>query len=171
MPIPLIDTLLKSSVIDRTRRNHGLEHGTITLLGLRRKVSLAGRSTPNGFYVYGDVNPEEIRSSAEEALRRMRGGEHDLAIHPHCGTNYVTAGMAAAGAVFLAFLGTRDSRQRLDRLPVAASLATLALIAAQPVGLSLQRSITTSAEVRDMRIVDVRALSGPVRSHFVETAD
>ncbi len=171
MPIPLLDSLLNSPLIDRTRRNHGLEHATISVLGLRRRVSLAGRSTPNGFYIHGDVSADEIASAAEEALRRMRGGEHDLAVHPHCGTNYVTAGVAAAGAVFVAFLGTHNSRQRLDRLPVAASLATLALIAAQPLGLNLQRTITTSADVRGMQVVDIRAIAGPVRTHFVETID
>lgn len=171
MPIPLLETLMRSPLIDRTRRNHGLEHATISLLGLRRRVSLAGRSTPNGFYIYGDVDADEIASCADEALRRMRGGERELAVHPHCGTNYVTAGLAAAGAVFIAFLGTRDSRQRLDRLPFAASLATLALIAAQPLGLSLQREVTTSADVRAMQVVEVRVTTGPVRTHFVETVD
>ncbi|HRE25696.1 MAG TPA: DUF6391 domain-containing protein [Anaerolineales bacterium] len=164
-------SLLRSPLIDRTRRNHGLEHATITVLGLTHRVSLAGRSTPNGFYIHGDVDAEAIARAAEEALRRLRAGERELAIHPHCGTNYVTAGVAAAGAVFVAFMGTRDSRERFDRLPVAASLATLALIAAQPLGLSLQRSITTSAEVRDMRLVSVRVLPGPLRTHFVETCD
>ncbi len=171
MPIPLLDSLLQSPVIDRTRRNHGLEHATISLLGLRRRVSLAGRSTPNGFYIYGDVGVDEIASAADEALRRMRGGERELAVHPHCGTNYVTAGLAAASAALLAFVGTRDTRERLDRLPVAASLATLALIAAQPLGLALQRTVTTSADVRDMQVVEVRVSTGPVRTHFVETVD
>jgi len=164
-------SLMRSPLIDRTRRNHGLEHATISVLGLKHRVSLAGRSTPNGYYIYGNIAADDVERAAEEALRRLRAGERELAIHPHCGTNYVTAGLAAAGAVFVAFMGTRDSRQRFDRLPVAASLATLALIAAQPLGLSLQRSVTTSADMREMQLVSVRAIPGPIRAHFVETRD
>ena len=99
MPNPL-NALLALPVIDRTRRNHGLEHATITLLSQRQRgLSMVGRSTPNGFYLYGDVSTEALAEAAAAALARMRAGEHHLAVHPNCGTNFVTAGLAAAGSL------------------------------------------------------------------------
>lgn len=153
---PLLSRLLSVPVIDRTRRNHGLEHATITLLSQRQRgVSLAGRSTPSGFTLYGDVTTEAVADAAQTALARMRAGERHLAVHPNCGTNFVTAGFAAALAAFLGFTGARDWRARAERLPLVATLATLALILAQPLGLVLQRDVTTSGDVRDMEIVAV----------------
>ena len=39
-----------SEALDRTRRNHGLEHATVTLLSRQDpKLKLAGRSTAAGF--------------------------------------------------------------------------------------------------------------------------
>ncbi len=165
----MLQPLLKSPWIDRIRRNHGLEHATITVLSARKRTNLAGRSTANGFYLYGEVSADEIRSAADEALRRMRGGERELAVHPFCGTNFVTAGIAAALVAAFGFMGARDLRGRLDRVPFVASLATLALIAAQPVGLALQRTITTSGVMGAMEIVDVRRVGGLVPGCFVET--
>jgi hypothetical protein len=165
----MLQPLLSSPLIDRTRRNHGLEHATITVLSGRKRINLAGRSTTHGFYLYGDVRAEEVRSAAQEALRRMRGGEHDLAVHPFCGTNFVTAGFAAALAAAFGFMGARDLRGRLDRLPFVAALATLALIAAQPVGLALQRTVTTSGVMGGLEIIDVRPAGGLLPGHFVET--
>lgn len=166
-----LSQLLAVPVIDRTRRNHGLEHATITLLSQRyRGLSLVGRSTPAGFYLYGEVATEAVAEAAHTALARMRAGERHLAIHPNCGTNFVTAGFAAALAAFLGFAGARDWRSRAERLPLVAVLATLALIAAQPLGLVLQRDITTSGDVGAMQIAAVERQAGlPV--HVVTTRD
>jgi hypothetical protein len=164
-----LDQLLAVPVIDRTRRNHGLEHATITLLAQKyRGLSLAGRSTPNGFYLYGDVNTDSVEAAVDEALHRMKNGERHLAVHPNCGTNFVVAGFAAALAAFAGFLGARDWRARAELLPFVAGLATLALIFAQPVGLALQRDVTTSADMRAMEVVSVtRSSMGGVPVHFV----
>ena len=90
--------LLAVPVIDRTRRNHGLEHATMTLLAqTHRGVALVGRSTPAGFYLYGNVSTEAVNDAAHEALRRMKTGEHHLAVHPTCGTNFVVAGIFEIG--------------------------------------------------------------------------
>src|SRR5690242_3307399 len=102
----LRNNLLNFGPIDRTRRNHGLEHATITILSQRQRgVSLVGRSTPNGFHLYGNVSTEALRDSVDEALRRMKAGEVGLAVHPNCGTNFVTAGIAAGLAAYLGFMG------------------------------------------------------------------
>lgn len=166
-----LEKILAVPVIDRTRRNHGLEHATITLLAQKyRGFSLAGRSTHHGFYLYGQVSAAEIEEAAQAALQRMKDGERHLAVHPNCGTNFVVAGFAAALAAFFGFFGARNWRERLERLPFVASLATFALIFAQPVGLTLQREVTTSGEMREMEIISIepRAFGGlPV--HFVTT--
>src|SRR5512139_3584722 len=89
--------LLELPIILPTRRNHGLEHATIHVLaGARPGRSLAGRSTPFGFYLYGDVIADELLTAAQNALTRIRNGERHLVVHPGCGTNYLTYGAAAS---------------------------------------------------------------------------
>ncbi len=168
----LRNTLLGLPLLDRTRRNHGLEHATITILSQRvRGVSLVGRSTPNGFHLYGNVTTEALRDAVEEALRRMKGGEVGLAVHPNCGTNFVTAGVAAGLAAYLGFLGANSAGARRDRLPFVILLATGALIFAQPLGLEFQRQVTTSGEMRNMQVDHIeRRDRGSVVVHFVATA-
>jgi hypothetical protein len=163
--------LLAFQPIDRTRRNHGLEHATITLLSQKhRGLSMVGRSTPNGFYLYGEVPTEAVEQAAQEALRRLKAGEHHLAVHPNCGTNYVTAGVTATAASYFGFLGAKDWRERIGRLPLVAALMTLALIFAQPLGLVIQRDVTTSPEMRDMEIVSIkRKQQGKMTVHTVTT--
>lgn len=166
-----LSRLLAIPAVDRTRRNHGLEHATITLLSQKyRGVSLVGRSTPNGFYLYGDIGTDAVVEAAQSALARMRAGERHLAIHPNCGTNFVTAGVAAALAAFLGFLGARNWRDRAERLPIVAAFATLALILAQPLGLTLQRDVTTSGDMGALEIVSVeRRMQGGLLAHVVTT--
>ncbi len=165
--------ILSLPLIDRTRRNHGLEHATITLLAQReRGLSMAGRSTPYGFYLYGHISTEQVAEAAAEALRRMRAGEHHLAVHPNCGTNFVVAGFAAALAAFFGFYGARNWRDRLERVPFVASLATLALIFAQPAGLRLQREVTTSGQMGALEITSITRTALPglaVPVHYVAT--
>jgi hypothetical protein len=164
--------LLAIPAVDRTRRNHGLEHATITILSQRhRGISLVGRSTPNGFHLYGDITTAQLESAAQEALRRMKGGETSLAVHPNCGTNFVTAGLAAGMAAYIGFLGANSASARRDRLPLVTLLATAALMFAQPLGLELQRHFTTSGEMRDMQITRIdHRQNGRVTAHFVATA-
>jgi hypothetical protein len=164
-------TLLDLPIIDRTRRNHGLEHATITILSQRLKgLSLAGRSTPNGFHLYGDVKTEDVRAAADEALRRMKAGEVELAVHPNCGTNFVTAGISAGLAAYMGFLGANTGTTRRERLPIVVLLATGALVLAQPLGLEFQRLVTTSGDMRDMQVSRIdRRERGTMISHFVTT--
>jgi hypothetical protein len=166
-----LTTFLALPVIDRTRRNHGLEHATLTLLARRiPRLRLVGRSTPAGFYLYGDVSLEAVQAAAAEALERLRAGEHDLAVHPNCGTNFVIAGFAAACAAYLGFVGANHWRDRWGRLPLVALLCTLAIMAAQPVGLAVQRDFTTSGDVRDLAITRIdRTETGSFVTHFVVT--
>lgn len=153
-------------LIGSVRRNHALEHATIAvLLGrLGRDVRMVGRATRNGFWVYGDVPPEELAASCREALARLQHGESHLAVSPMCGTNLAVGGLLAGLASTLA-LGRSEGR--LQRLPNVLMVSTLAVLLAQPLGRLVQKHITTSPDLADTEIVDIRG-SGVV--HKVETA-
>ena len=170
-PANPLTALLAWPPVGRTRRNHGLEHATLTILAQKnRHLRLVGRSTPAGFYVYGNVNTDALRVAAAEALVRLQGGEAYLAVHPNCGTNFVVAGFAAACAAYLGFVGANHWRERWSRLPMVAMLTTLAVIAAQPVALAVQRDITTSGDMPGLRITRIeRHETGNVTMHFIAT--
>lgn len=168
----LLQTLLSAFPVSRIRRNHGLEHATLHILSERYpKINLAGHSDMGGFWVLGDVSTEEVESAVNEGLDRMRNGEHNLAVHPNCGTNFVTAGTFAGVAASLAMLGVgRRFRDKLERVPLAASLATVALMFAQPMGLIIQERVTTSGAPEALEVVDiVPSHRGRIKAHRVIT--
>jgi hypothetical protein len=104
---PLFKSFLSVPMVSRIRRNHGLEHATLHVLSKRHPgVNLAGHSDARGFWLVGDVPIEDVQEAIEEALSRMRGGEHNLAVHQNCGTNFVTAGSLAGLAAGVAMLGS-----------------------------------------------------------------
>lgn len=163
--------VLEIPAIARTRRNHGLEHATLHILAQRHPhVPLAGHSDAGGFWVLGDVSIEDIQGAVEDALSRLRAGEKRLAIHPNCGTNFATAGVLAGLAAGAAMLGGRSKRDRIERLPLAALLATLALIIAQPLGTLIQEQITTSGDPGELRVIEIVVnRRGRWRAHRVVT--
>lgn len=168
---PLSD-FLELSPISRLRRNHGLEHATLHILSERRPVGpLAGYSDLRGFWIVGDVTTADLNTAVSQALQRLNAGENQLAVHPFCGTNFATAGVLAGGAAALAMFGAgRRFRDKLDRLPVAMSLATLALIFAQPLGMALQKQITTSGVPGSLRVVRIiPQLHGRFKAHRILT--
>ena len=146
LEIPFLQSLLEIPAVSRTRRNHGLEHASLHILAKKFPQSnIAGHSDPNGFWLVGDIPTENVAEAVQEALKRLLAGEHHLAVHPNCGTNLITAGTLAglAGALGMWGAGPRK-RDKLDRFPLVATLATLALMIAQPLGMNLQKHITTS---------------------------
>lgn len=168
----LLQNLLSAAPFSRIRRNHGLEHATLHVLsGRYPKTSLAGHSDMGGFWILGEVDTEDLRQAIGEALTRMRGGEEDLAVHPNCGTNFVTAGTFAGIAAMLAMLGVGKSvRDKVERVPLAASLATVALMFAQPMGLIIQEKVTTSGAPQDLRVVSItETRRGRLKAHRVAT--
>ena len=167
-----IESVLKYPAVSRVRRNHGLEHATLHILSQRNlKRPLAGHSDTRGFWVLGDVPTEEVQSAVEEAMQRLEGGERHLAVHPNCGTNFATAGILAGLAAFIALFGAGQRfRDRLERLPLAATLATLALIVSQPLGMMLQERVTTSGQLGSLRLVKITpSRRGRIRAHRVVT--
>lgn len=164
---------LNPQTIFRIRQNHALEHGTIHLLSSRHpSTAMAGRSDSSGFYILGNLPSESVEWAAKTSLQRLQGGEKELAIHPHCGTNLLVSGMLAAAASFLTLLNVPGNRwqQRLERLPLAIFATILALLVARPVGNSAQRYLTTSSDLRGLQIASIRRFgSGRSAIHRVLT--
>jgi hypothetical protein len=152
-----LGSILNLEPVSRIRRNHGLEHATLHVLSEKfPRTSMAGHSDAGGFWILGDVPQDAVERAVATALERLRKGEADLAIHPNCGTNFVTSGTFAGIAASMAMFGAgKRMRDKLERVPLAASLATLALIAAQPLGLYLQEQVTTSGIPGDLEVVEI----------------
>lgn len=168
----VFQNVLDLEPFSRIRRNHGLEHATLHVLsGRHPKMSLAGHSDMGGFWILGEVDTEDLRQAIGEALNRMRNGEKDLAVHPNCGTNFVTSGTFAGVAALLAMVGVGKSlRDKVERVPLAASLATLALMFAQPMGLLIQEKVTTSGSPEDLQVVSItESRRGKIKAHRVVT--
>src|SRR3989442_12330027 len=117
-------------VINPVRRNHALEHATISILLNRHgPMRLVGRAVPDGFYIYGDIPTERLQDLADEALARLQRGEADLAVSPLCGTNIAVAGVLAGLGSYVA-LGSGP--RRAGGGSWATSAAMLAVVGAQP---------------------------------------
>jgi hypothetical protein len=151
--------LFQRTPIINIRRNHGLEHATIHLLSQQNpNLSIVGRSDWGGFTLYGPVDTEAVKFAAHEAIRRLRAGQAELAVHPRCGTMLATTGVLTGLASFLTLaVGNWPRRKfRLSSLPEALLAATVAAIAAQPLGLLLQERFTTSGQLGRLEITEIR---------------
>ncbi|MBI3740233.1 MAG: hypothetical protein HY257_00560, partial [Chloroflexi bacterium] len=75
--------ILETPPISIVRRNHGIEHATVHILTARHpNLSLIGRADAQGFFIYGAVKTEELKTAAREAIARLQNGEANLAVHP-----------------------------------------------------------------------------------------
>jgi hypothetical protein len=150
-------TTVKDAV-RRIRQHHAIEHATLHLLAARLPGRrMGGYSDAGGFTIFGDVPLEQVRRAAADALLHLQAGESGLAIHPNCGTNLAVTGVLATAA---ALLGSRMAGRDAAAVPgsrfaTAVVLVVPALIAAQPLGMRLQR-VTTLAAVSDRWIKSVR---------------
>ncbi len=175
MPSIITNTLnnvLEMPSVSRVRRNHGLEHATLHILSQKYpRTLMAGHSTGQGFRLMADLPLEAVQEAVDEALGRLRAGEQNLAVHPNCGTNFVTAGTFAGLAGASAMLGVkRRAEDLLQRLVLAAGLATIALIVAQPVGMLLQARVTTSGKPGELSIESItKTQQGKMTVYFVRT--
>lgn len=140
------------------RRNHALEHGTVSIMlpRLGPAPRLAGRAVSDGFYIYGNVPSDTLEASAHEALARLKQGEAGLAVTPLCGTNIAVAGMLAGLAAVLAM----GRKPRVERLPSVFTASMFAVVAAQPLGRLVQKYVTTSPAVQTVEITHVRRMAG-----------
>lgn len=161
-------------LIKKVQRNHGLEHATIHVLSQRHAhLSLVGRSDWRGFTLYGPIDTIDVKEAAHEALRRLRQGEADLAVHPRCGTVLATTGILTGLAAFLAIsldVSSPRHRFRWAAIPAAILAATMAAVFAQPLGLLLQEKYTVSGQPGNLEIKNI-SLTSDARLivHRVET--
>lgn len=157
-------------LVARTRQNHSLEHATIHVLAQQRPdLRVMGRTTPGGFYLYSNLTTRDVRAAVEQALSRLQKGEAQLAIHPHCGTNLATAGLLAGLSAFITLLPR--ARRRWDRLPFTILAATMAIVAAQPLGMFLQAQVTTTPDVHNLIVKRItQRQQNRLTVHHVETA-
>ena len=166
----LLQTILKNPTVSLVRRIHGLEHATINILSQRNLgVPMVGHSDPNGFWLLGELPTETVQTAVQEALTRLHGGEKRLAIAPMCGTNVVAIGtLAGLAAMLTMWDAPKRLRDKLDRIPLAISLATLATFFALPLGVFLQEKVTTSGEPGSLQVVEVRRVpQGGITAHRV----
>ena len=167
-----LNPILDIPFIRRIRRNHGLEHGTIHMMsrsidGLR----IVGRSDSKGFWLWGDVTTEQVEKNVNKALSLMQNGQHDLAVHPNCGTNLVTTASIGAVAVLIALMGSDKERGgKLQRFPLIVMAIMGAVILGQPLGMDLQKYVTTLGDPADLQIKSIKRIDRRgVVTHRVET--
>jgi hypothetical protein len=167
-----LTNILNAPPVSRVRRNHGLEHATLNVLAGRFPgVMMGGHSDLRGFWILGELPTEAVEDAVTLALSRMQAGEQSLAIHANCGTNFVASGIIAGLAAWLGMFGSGNRlRDKLERLPLVISLASLALVFAQPLGPILQARVTTSGKPGSLRVVQVTPTTqGPFKAHHVLT--
>jgi len=167
-----LNSILDLPFVGATRRNHALEHATLHVLADRYpNRMLGGHSNPTGFFIVGDVPLESVADAATEALRRLRLGERDLAIHPGCGTNLATSALLGATFGWFVMRGARSTLGHILRLPFALAFAMLGMVLSRPLGPLLQQKLTTDANVGGLSLREVRhSLHGRLTAHRVITA-
>ena len=162
---------MASDLLARVKRNHGLEHATIHVLSEgQERFSAQGHSDHRGFHlnIYGDVSAAQVEAAVAEAHRRLKAGEHHLAVHPNCGTVLVTTAALAtvAAQAMLALENRREPRAGRVRpvtlfnaLPGATVAVVGALIVGRPLGVRLQERYTVDGDLRDLRVTTVREIA------------
>jgi hypothetical protein len=147
--------LLNLPLILETRRNHALEHATLHVLARTYKTSMAGHSNPTGFFLFGDIQLEDIGDAATEAMTRLKAGESGLAVHAGCGTNLAVTVLLPASFAWAPLMRVRSTRYRLLLIPVALTFAIFGYLLSKPLGPWLQEYITTEADLGTMQITDI----------------
>lgn len=159
-----------AQLLSRIRRNHGLEHATIHMLTARhQKFSAQGNSDHRGFSlnVFGDVSEDDVRAAVREAYSRLKAGEHQLAVHPNCGTVLLTtAAMVTVASQAMFSLEQRRQGVGANRfsvlfnaMPAAVLMTVFALIASRPIGIQLQERYTTEGDLGPLQVVSINRVS------------
>jgi uncharacterized protein DUF6391 len=142
-----------SQYLTDVRRNHALEHATVSLLMGRvgPDLRVAGRASSDGFFLYADAPLALLTECVNEALTRLQRGEAFWAVTPHCGTNIATAGiLAGLGSAMVLGNGKRS-----ERIGGAMIASMAAIVISQPVGRWIQKYITTSPDLDGVEIVSI----------------
>jgi hypothetical protein len=164
---PVVQVVQQVLLGPAVRQNHALEHATIVLLSRRfPQIHLAGISFAAGFFVFGKVPAEAVLSAGEEALELLRTTSPEMAIHERCGTNLAVTGILTG----LAAMTVTKMRRPYNAVNNVILATMIALIISRPLGLTVQRYITTQTPNASMTITGVKQLKllgNP--AHFVST--
>lgn len=153
---PIVQIVQQVLLGGAVKQNHALEHATIVLLSRQfPEVRLAGVSFAAGFFVFGEVPGETILPAATEALNLLRTTSPEMAIHERCGTNLAVTGILT-GAAAMAVAKMRRPYNSFNNVVIA---TTAALILARPLGLTVQRYVTTQTPNASMMITDVKPIN------------
>ena len=164
---PVVQVAQQMLLGGAVKQNHALEHATIVLLAKKfPDARLSGISFAAGFFVFGEIPTEAILPTAEEALQLLRTTTPELAVNERCGTNLAVAGMLT-GLSAMAVAKMRRPYSTANNVILA---STAALILARPLGLIVQRYITTQTPNASMHIQSVKPLTVfNAPAHFVST--
>lgn len=159
---------MRFSLAQSVRRNHAIEHATVTLMLERgMRVPMGGYSISPGFIIWSRASLEDVSLAARDALDLLKAGNSDLAISPYCGTNIVSFVVVGALAARI-FAGSKKGFWSILRGAVAAVLA--AVLLGRPLGRLLQRHFTTLPDVEGVELVEIRELlRTPVSIVWVRT--
>ncbi len=154
----------------RVRRNHALEHATVTLMleeGVRGP--LGGYSTPWGFFIVGNLSTEQLTRIVSNALESLNAGRSEMAISPHCGTNMAVAALFSGVLTRLALGKIR--RGRWGRIPLVLGAIVVGAVLSRPVGNAIQRRYTTLSDMNGLEVVSIRKAwpGGEPRLHRITT--
>ncbi|MEA4810973.1 MAG: DUF6391 domain-containing protein [Anaerolineaceae bacterium] len=158
--------------IHATRRNHALEHATLTVLAQQYPgAKMAGLSNAQGFFLFADLPTEVVTDAVLKAQKRLLAGEEALAIHPSCGTNMVTSSVLAAGGAWLLLYGSSGARKpKWYNYIFALSFAIPVYIFSQPLGPKVQKTFTTQADLGNLSVKLVESNGyGKSLVHFIHT--
>lgn len=160
---------MKIPLIENVRRNHAIEHATVTLMLERgARTPMGGYSISPGFVIWSRASVEEVSLAARDALDLLKAGNSDLAISPYCGTNIVTYAVVGALAARI-FAGREKTFWAALRGGVAAVVA--ATLLGRPLGRLLQRHFTTLPYVEGVQFAEVRQiLERPVSVVWIRTS-
>ena len=161
---------MKIPMIDNVRRNHAIEHATVTLMLERGAATpMGGYSISPGFVIWSRAPVEDVALAARDALDLLKAGDSDLAISPYCGTNIVTYAVVGALAARI-FAGRK--RTFLSALRGAVAAVVAAALLGKPLGRLLQRHFTTLPHVEGVEFAEIRRLTsvGPVSIVWIRTS-
>ena len=149
----------------RARRNHALEHATVSTLidRRRRRVKVAGLSDPGGFWLVCSAPAADVQQAVPQALARLQAGERYLALSELCGTSILATALLTTAAVSLSALRGGGIRRVFNSV-------LLASIASPSAGLWAQRTFTVEPDVGDLWITNVRQVCALGRYSLVRVS-
>ncbi len=170
---PLLQRFDPVRPVQHIRKNHALEHATIHVLTKKFPgASFGGYSIHNGFWIFGECDIQSVDDAAEIAHGRLLNGEKNLAVHPNCGTNLAAAGLLCAAGSLIATAGAENDKDRLDRFSGLALAGILGTYFGKPLGMKVQKHLTTDPDVSDVAIMGVHctSMNDNQTAFFIETS-